>query len=98
MKTTHIIDGTRVVVHWSSPLWWVPKSYYGQTIGRHIFLRHGPESPLTDKHLAHEVVHVRQWRRYWYVGFLPVYLWHHLTKGYMGNPLEVEARNAERGI
>jgi len=46
--------------------------------------------------VRHEQKHLEQWRRYWIVGFLPVYLWYYLRYGYTDNPLEVEARAAER--
>ena len=45
----------------------------------------------------HEDCHKRQWRRYWYVAFLPLYLWEQWRRGYAGNRFEIEARAAEEG-
>jgi hypothetical protein len=71
----------------------------GMTLGRWILLRRGHEH---DRGLiAHELVHVRQWRQHGVVGFLTRYLgaysrgrWHGLghRAAYEAIPLEAEAR------
>ena len=55
-----------------------------------------PKDYVTDLSLiAHERVHLKQWKQYWIVGFLPVYVYYHIRYGYKNNPLEIEARAAE---
>jgi hypothetical protein len=71
----------------------------GMTLGRWILIRRGHEH---DRDLiAHELVHVRQWRELGSVRFLVRYLgayaqsrWHGLghQASYEGIPLEAEAR------
>jgi hypothetical protein len=71
----------------------------GMTLGRWILVRRGPEH---DRDLiAHELVHVRQWRELGAVHFLVRYLgayaqsrWHGLghQAAYEAIPLEAEAR------
>ena len=48
--------------------------------------------------VMHEVEHVRQFRRYGFVGFTLLYLWESARKGYYNNRFEVEARVAEAGV
>src|SRR4051812_19224256 len=61
----------------------VPRGSRAITIGRVISVRRGDErSPYL---IRHELVHVRQWRRYGYVGFLARYTFSYLrgrTRGY----------------
>jgi len=45
--------------------------------------------------LRHEVCHVKQYRRYTFLGFLILYLWQYLRHGYYHNRFEKEARAAE---
>jgi hypothetical protein len=68
------------------------------TLGSIIIVRHGYEE--SEHLLRHELVHVRQWRRYGWVGFvvryLGSYLWWRLCRkghhgAYLRIPLEVEA-------
>jgi hypothetical protein len=75
----------------------VPKGSHGITIGRTVIVRAGHDSPYL---LRHELVHVRQWRRYGTIGFLARYLGayavgrmrRHGHKGaYRRIPLEIEA-------
>ena len=74
------------------------------TLGRWILLRRGHEHD--QQLIAHELVHVRQWRQLGAVGFLARYLgaygrgrWRRLghRAAYEAIPLEVEAR-AESGF
>lgn len=71
------------------------KDVWAVTIWPFIFV--WPDSHAKDPVLInHEKKHIEQWKRYWIIGFLPVYLWHHFKKGYWDNPLEIEAREAEK--
>lgn len=63
---------------------WTPTIY--------VLAEHQADSAL----LAHELVHVEQIRRMGRVKFLVTYLWYQLVYGYQENPLEIEARAAER--
>lgn len=42
--------------------------------------------------LRHERVHLKQWVRYWIIGFPFVYIYQYMVYGYLLMPLEVEAR------
>jgi Domain of unknown function (DUF4157) len=76
----------------------VPKRASAITLGRVVIVRTGhADSPYL---LRHELVHVRQWRRYGVFGFLRRYLgsyvlWRTRRKGHRGAylriPFEVEA-------
>lgn len=46
--------------------------------------------------LRHEKKHLEQWKRYLVIGFPPIYIYYHLRVGYKNNPLEIEARLAEK--
>ena len=48
-----------------------------------------PSAPETT--VKHEMIHVEQYRRLGWFGFYPVYFYHHFTKGYRNNPMEIEA-------
>lgn len=82
-------------VHYRSRLarLFLPRRYLAITLASHVLTR---ESTLDERVLLHEMAHVEQWKRYGLLGFLARYLWYHLRYGYAGNPLEVEARRAER--
>lgn len=81
-------------VHYRSLLarLFLPRRYVAITLSSHVLTR---EASLADNVLRHEWVHVEQWRRYGFVGFLSRYLWYHFKYGYQRNPFEVEARRAE---
>lgn len=75
----------------------VPKGADGITLGSLVIVRRGKVTPYL---LRHEMVHVRQWRRYGPVGFGARYLgsyvvWRMRRKGHKGAyqriPMEVEA-------
>jgi hypothetical protein len=75
----------------------VPKGSDGITIGSLVIVRSGKATPYL---LRHEMVHVRQWRRYGLVGFSARYvasyaMWRLRRKGHRGAylriPMEVEA-------
>lgn len=48
-----------------------------------------------EKMVRHEMCHVKQWWRYWIVGFIFLYLYYTAIYGYYKNPLEMEARHCE---
>jgi len=75
----------------------VPKGADGITLGSLVIVRRGKASPYL---LRHELVHVRQWKRFGVIGFSvrylgPYALWrlrgkdHH--SAYLRIPLEIEA-------
>jgi hypothetical protein len=75
----------------------VPAGSDGITLGSLVIVREGKSSPYL---LRHELVHVRQWRRYGVVGFSVRYLgsyalWRLRRKGHRGAylriPMEIEA-------
>jgi hypothetical protein len=75
----------------------VPKGADGITLGSLVIVRRGAATPYL---LRHEMVHVRQWRRYGVVGFSVRYvgnylLWRTRRKGHRGAylriPMEIEA-------
>lgn len=75
----------------------VPPGSDGITLGSLVIVRRGAASPYL---LRHELVHVRQWRRYGRVGFVVRYVgsylrWRLLRKGHRGAylriPMEIEA-------
>lgn len=49
-----------------------------------------------EAHLAHELCHVAQFKRYGFLKFLLLYSYEHLLHGYQNNRFEVEARAAEK--
>lgn len=54
------------------------------------------EEFLADEEwVRHECCHIRQFKRYGFLGFLLRYLWESIRHGYYNNRFEVEARNAE---
>lgn len=75
----------------------VPKGADGITLGSLVIVREGRATPYL---LRHELVHVRQWRRYGSVGFIARYfgsyaVWRVRRKGHRGAylriPMEIEA-------
>ncbi len=75
----------------------VPRGADGITIRSLVIVRHGKATPYL---LRHELVHVRQWRRYGVLGFGVRYvgnyaLWRLRGKGHRGAylriPMEIEA-------
>ena len=67
---------------------------FGKTI--HLWGVSKSEFLSNENWLKHELKHVEQYGRYGYIGFLIRYLWLSLKHGYYNNPLEVEARAAEK--
>ncbi|MFL5730451.1 MAG: hypothetical protein ACJ75J_13265 [Cytophagaceae bacterium] len=57
------------------------------------------EEFLQDKKwVAHEMAHVRQFRKYGFIRFIYMYLLESIKKGYHQNRFEAEAREAENKV
>jgi hypothetical protein len=55
------------------------------------------DAHVADENLCqHEFVHMRQFRRHGWLGFVIRYFWQCLRHGYTNNPFEVEAREMSR--
>jgi hypothetical protein len=67
----------------------------GKTIYLHGMSRHDLVS--NPRMLRHELKHVEQYQRLGTARFVVLYLWNWLRVGYYHNPLEIEARQAEKG-
>jgi hypothetical protein len=80
--------------------WYLKFPSVAIVFGSTIFLwKIKKENFLKDKaHLAHELCHVQQFRRYGFYTFLFLYLIESIKKGYYNNRFEVEAREAEKKI
>lgn len=78
------------VLRWG---WIIPRGYGGLTLGRFIFVR--PGVTITRDFLAHELMHVLQWHRLGFWGFVWNYGWTFIRDGfrYRNIDLEEEARN-----
>ena len=59
---------------WLVAIRFIPGRYDGMTLGRFVLLEHMPPATGTNRLLAHELVHVRQWSELGFVGFLVRYL------------------------
>jgi len=76
---------------------WLPKKpYAGMAIGERIFVRE--DAKLTKTLIAHELVHVEQYRNHGMIKFLAVWLWEFLTKGYRNIRWEKEAYKFQNDI
>lgn len=64
--------------------------YDGITFGDHVFL--SDEGYNDEKLLKHEAIHIEQYKRYGFIGFLIRYIYYHFKYGYQKNPLEIEAK------
>jgi len=96
------LDGARarvVVVGWLTP------GTLAMTLGRWILIRRGRE--LDRALLAHEMVHVRQWRERGAAGFLAAYVGEYLRERFRGLghwdayraiSFEAEARTLSAGL
>lgn len=78
--------------------WKLRTARCAMVLGNRIFLYGISEREFLEDEalLRHEVCHVLQWKRLGYMGFLFFYLWWSIRYGYYQNPLEREARDAEK--
>ncbi|MBE7173413.1 MAG: DUF4157 domain-containing protein [Williamsia sp.] len=65
----------------------------GRTI--HLYNASRREFLSNPRWLRHELVHIRQFRRYGFLSFIARYLWESLLNGYTNNKYEAEARQGE---
>ncbi len=67
-------------------------------IGKTIYLYNTSRSEFLEdtRWLKHEMVHLRQFRKYGLIRFLLMYTWESIRNGYYNNRFEVEAREGER--
>lgn len=68
--------------------WVVPRGYGGITFGNWIFIRH--DVYVTVPWLAHELMHVLQWRRYGVAGFIWRYGWTFARDGFRYENIDIE--------
>ena len=61
----------------------------GITFGKHVFL--SDRGYNDEKLLAHEAVHVRQYKEHGFIPFIVKYLWESVLHGYKNNKYEIEA-------
>lgn len=96
---------TKVYIHEHSLFakigaWKLKESRVALTIGNHIFLYHVSRiNFLKDATwVAHELAHVRQFKKYGRIRFLFLYLWESCRKGYYQNRWEIEARDQSKDL
>lgn len=77
--------------------WKLNSHHMAMVLGNTIHLHNTPKSQflLNRRWVQHELVHVQQFRRYGFTGFLLRYLWESIKNGYFNNKFEVEARKGE---
>lgn len=68
--------------------WLVPRNYAAITLGSTIIIRH--DVTMTLSLLAHEHMHVQQWRRHGIVGFLLRYGWSWAREGFSYHRIDFE--------
>lgn len=92
----HTLESVRIIEGIAVP------GFAGITLGNFIFLKNKVSTKGDSQLLAHELVHVRQWRELGSIGFLTKYLasfFHHIKQSrswmtaYRAIELEVEARD-----
>jgi hypothetical protein len=78
----------------------LPRGAHGMTLGRFVFVLRDDCRDGTSQLLAHELVHVRQYREQGYLSFSIRYLWHYGSgvvrlrshrRAYRAIPAEAEA-------
>ena len=72
---------------------WFRRDCVAVTLWSHIYMA---GISLPDWVIRHEVCHVEQFKRYGGLWFFIRYIWLTIRHGYYDNPMEVEARNAEK--
>jgi len=73
---------------------WITPGTVGVTLWPFIFIYPTVEAQ-NERLIRHEKKHLEQYKRYWIVGFLPLYIYQFIRYGYKDMALEVEARAAE---
>jgi|SRR5687768_16745366 hypothetical protein len=77
--------------------WKLETNRVAMVIGTKIYLCNCTKAEFlrNKKWVRHEIVHVRQWKRYGFIRFAFLYLLESFNKGYLHNKYEIEARNKE---
>ena len=74
------------------PTFEIPWLFFGDWLGFAtpfgIVVKHKTDPFMIE----HEYVHIEQWYRYWIIGFIILYIYELVTKGYYNNRFEKEAR------
>lgn len=78
-REVRIIDAGPLIPFWAG----------AQAFGNRILLRQGQYPG--EEFIAHELVHVAQWRQYGWLGFTLRYIWGLIRYRYKGHPLELQA-------
>lgn len=77
------------------PKWLVmffPKKFSAITISKNTALYRNSQSLSRTDLRIHEEVHMDQYKRYTWIGFIVLYSYYSIKYGYWNNPLEIEAR------
>lgn len=75
--------------HWY--LKYIASGYAGMVIYPWILFKY-PKDKVTDYLFRHEMQHVYQIERTGWIKYYAKWLWYTMTKGYINNPYEIEAR------
>lgn len=69
-----------------------PKKFNAITISKKTALYRNKETLQNKKVNIHEEIHMEQYERYTWFGFIIMYAFYSIRYGYWNNPLEIEAR------
>lgn len=81
--------------HILMPKWLViffPKKFAAITISKNTALYRNSQSLDRTDLRVHEEVHMDQYKKYTWIGFVVLYTYYSIKYGYWNNPLEIEAR------
>ena len=80
--------------------WWLGVDNVAFTLGKtiHLYNATAQEFLHDTRWVKHELKHVEQFRRYWFISFITLYTIETIKKGYRNNKYEIEARMAEQDI
>ena len=75
----------------------LPSNSVAMVLGKTIYLYNTSKEDFlkNKKWVKHELCHVQQFKQHGYAGFIAMYLWESMRKGYYNNRFEQEARAAE---
>ena len=69
-----------------------PKKFGGITISKNTALYRDIKNLQNEKIKIHEEIHMEQYEKYTWLGFIALYTFYSIRYGYWNNPLEIEAR------
>ena len=77
--------------------WKLKASTAAIVMGKTIYLHNATKEELiaNERWFRHELIHVRQFKEFGFIGFLVRYLLESLKNGYENNKYEIEARAGE---